>query len=46
MILEEIENSKVVKINEKRYYFSDGIVSLPFLHPYLHDIVQFKIDKK
>ena len=46
MILEEIEKSKFVQINDKRYYFSDGIVSLPFSHPYLLDIVQFKRDKK
>ena len=46
MVLEEIEKSKFAQINDKRYYFSDGIVSLPFSHPYLHEIVQFKIDKK
>ena len=46
MILEEIEKSKFAQINDKRYYFSDGIVSLPFSHLYLHEIVQFKRDKK
>ena len=45
MILEEIEKSKFSQINYKRYYFSDGIVSLPFSHPYLDKIVQFKRDK-
>ena len=40
MVLEEIEKSKFAQINDKRYYFSDRIVSLPFSHPY------FKIDKK
>ena len=44
--LEEIEKSKFAQINRKRYYFNDGIVSLPFSHPYLHKIVQFKRDKK
>ena len=44
--LEEIEKSKFAQINRKRYYFNDGIVSLPFSHPYLHEIVQFKRDKK
>ena len=46
MVLEEIEKSKFVQINGKRYYFSDGIVSLPFSHTYLHEIAQFKRDKK
>ena len=46
MVPEEIEKSKFAQINGKRYYFSDGIVSLPFSHPYLHEIVQFKRDKK
>ena len=27
------------------YYFSDGIVSLPISHPFLHKINQFKKDK-
>ena len=34
--LEEIEKSKFTQINDKRYYFRDGIVSLPFFHPLLH----------
>ena len=46
MILEEIEKSTFVQINDKRYCFSDGIVSLFFSHLYLLDIVQFKRDKK
>ena len=46
MILEEIEKSKLAQINDKRYYFSDGIVALPFSHPYLLEIFQFKRDKK
>ena len=46
MILEEIEKSKLSQINDKRYYFSDGIVPLPFSHPYLREIAQFKRDKK
>ena len=46
MILEEIEKSKFAQINDKRYYFSDGTVSLPFSHPLLHKINQFKKEKK
>ena len=46
MVLEEIEKSKFVQINDKRYYFSDGIVSLPFSHALLHESNQFKKKKK
>ena len=46
MVLEEIEKSKFVKINDKRYYLSNGIVSLPFSHPLLHKINVFKKEKK
>ena len=46
MILQEIEKSKFAQINDKRYYFSDSIVSLPFCHPCLHEIVHFKQNKK
>ena len=42
MVLEQIEKSKFVQINEKRYYFSDAIVSLPFSDPFLHKINHFK----
>ena len=46
MVLEEVEISKFAQINGKRYYFSDGIVSLPFSHPFLLEIVNFKTEKK
>ena len=42
MILEEIEKSKFAQINNKRYYFSDRILSLPFSLPFLKEIVNFK----
>ena len=42
MVLKETEKSKFAQINDKRYYFSDGIVSLPFSHPVLVKIVKFK----
>ena len=42
MILPEIKKSKFAQINDKRYYFSNSIVSLPFCHPYLHCPVQSK----
>ena len=46
MVLEKIEKSKFAQINDKRYYFSDRIVSLSFFQPYLHETVQLKRDKK
>ena len=46
MSLEEIEKSKFAPINDKRYHFSDSIVPLPFSHPLLHEIVEFKRNKK
>ena len=46
MSLEEIEKSKFALINDKRYYFSDSIVPLPFSHPVLHETVKFKRNKK
>ena len=45
MSLEEIEKSKFAPINDKRYHFSDSIVPLPFSHPLLHEIVEFKRNK-
>ena len=42
MLLEEIEKSKFAQKNDKRHYFSDGIVSLLFSHPLLLEIVKFK----
>ena len=33
---------KFASLNDKRYYFSDGIVSLPFGHPSLNSVRQYK----
>ena len=46
MVLKKIEKSKFAQINDKQYYFSDGIVSLPFSHHLLHEINQLKKEKK
>ena len=46
MILDTVEKSKFAHINDKRYYSEDGIVSLPFLHPYLNKTVKYKEQKK
>ena len=45
MMLEETEKPKSTQINDKRYYFSNGIVLLPFSHPFLLEIVKFKREK-
>ena len=45
MILEEIEKSKFEQINDKRYYFSYGIVSLPFSNPFLKELSILKEKK-
>ena len=31
-----------VSLNDKRYYGSDGIVSLPFGHPLLKEVREYK----
>ena len=46
MILEEIEKSKFAQIKDKRYYFSERIVSLPLSHPFLKEIADFKREEK
>ena len=45
MILEEIEKSRFAQINDKRYYFSYGLVSLPFSYPFLNKL-SFLKEKK
>ena len=46
IILETIEKCKFAQMNDKRYYFEDGIISLPFYHPYLNEINEQKQIKK
>ena len=46
MYLEENMKSKFAQINDKRYYFCNGIVSLPIFHPHLKKIMEFKLEKK
>ena len=42
MVLEEVKKSKFAQKNNKQYYSSNGIVSLPFAHPYLKEIIDYK----
>ena len=37
-----IQKPKFAQINDKRFYFSDGIVSLPFSHPSLKALLSYK----
>ena len=40
-----VVNSKFSQINNKRFYFADGITSLPLCHPHLQELVDLKIKK-
>ena len=42
MIMTSSNKVKFAQINDKRYYFSDGIVSLPFGHPLLENVRKYK----
>ena len=42
MIMTSSNKVKFAQLNDKRYYFSDGIVSLPFGHPSLEEIRNYK----
>ena len=42
MIMTSSNKVKFAQLNDKRYYFSDGIVSLPFGHPSLEEIINYK----
>ena len=40
-----IERSEFAQINDKRFYFSEGILSLLYSHPYLEELNDFKQQK-
>ena len=40
-----IEKSKFAQISDKRFCFSDGIVSLLFWHPSLKKLIEYKEEK-
>ena len=42
MIMTNVNKVKFASLNDKRYYFSDGIVSLPFGHPSLNTVRKYK----
>ena len=37
--------TKCSQLNDKRFYFADGVVSLPYGHPNLKEIDKFKKEK-
>ena len=42
MIMTSSNKVRFTQLNDKRYYFSDGIVSLPFGHPSLNETREYK----
>ena len=42
MIMTSINKVQFARLNDKRYYFSDGIVSLPYGHPQLKEVRKYK----
>ena len=42
MKMKTVAKVKFARLNDKRYYFSDGIVSLPFGHPLLTKVLEYK----
>ena len=42
MTMTSVNKVQFASLNDKRYYFSDGIVSLPFGHPSLKEVRDYK----
>ena len=42
MKMKSVGKAQFVNLNDKQYYFSDGIVSLHFGHPLLSDLCELK----
>ena len=42
MTMISVSKVQFANLNDKRYYFSDGTVSLPFGHPLLSDLCKLK----
>ena len=40
-----VTKTKFSQFSDKRFYFSDGITSLPLSHPYLKDLNKYKVRK-
>ena len=42
MVKTTVTKTKFSQLNDKRFYFPDGILSLPYGHPSLEEIENFK----
>ena len=45
MVTTNIVKAKFSQLNDKRFYFPNGILSLPFGHPSLKELDEFKNEK-
>ena len=45
MVKTTVSKTKFSQLNDKRFYFLDGILSLPYGHQSLHEIDKFKKQK-
>ena len=45
IVRKTVVKSKFYQVNDKRFYFLDGVVLLPFGHPCLSEIDKFKQEK-
>ena len=45
MTTHTVKKNKFSQLNNKRFYFPNGIISLPFGHIYLNEIDEYKKEK-
>ena len=45
MVKKTVQKTKLSQLNDKRFYFPDGIVSIPYGHQNLNEIVDFEKEK-
>ena len=45
MVTTKVTKTKYSQLNDKNFYFPNGIVLLPFGHPSLEEISEFKTEK-
>lgn len=45
MVTTSVVKTKFLQINDKRFYFPNGVLSLPFGHPSLEQISELKAEK-
>ena len=45
MVTTSVVKTKFLQINDKRFYFPNGVLSLPFGHPSLEEISELKAEK-